>query len=67
MPNAPLNTFTVYDSRIATVETSTGAMVFRDHRDVSAYLNEFSIYKRYAAFDDDARERLSGWAGDFRS
>ncbi|MFE7115892.1 Scr1 family TA system antitoxin-like transcriptional regulator [Streptomyces sp. NPDC057654] len=67
MPNAPLNTFTVYDSRIATVETSTGAMVFRDHRDVSAYLNEFSVYEGYTAFDDEARERLSEWAGDFRS
>ncbi|MFD9790924.1 helix-turn-helix domain-containing protein [Streptomyces sp. NPDC059070] len=67
MPNAPLNTFTVYDSRIATVETSTGAMAFRDHRDVSAYLKEFSIYEGYASFGDEARERLSEWASDFRS
>jgi hypothetical protein len=32
IPVGPLNTFTIYDTRIATVETQTGAMVFRDHR-----------------------------------
>ena len=63
----PLNTFTVYDSRIATVETQTGAMVFRDHRDVSAYLDEFATYEGYALFGEEARERLSDWASLFRS
>lgn len=67
MPVAPLNTFTVYDSRIATVETTTGAMIFRDHRDVSAYLTEFSTYNGYALFGEQARERLSDWASRFRS
>jgi hypothetical protein len=66
-PICPLNTFTVYDSRIATVETSTGAMVFRDYRDVSAYLNEFAVYDGYAIFDDSAREKLAKWADEFRS
>lgn len=67
MPTAPLNTFTVYDSRIATVETSTGAIVFRDHRDVTAHLSEFSTYESYALFDEQARERLTAWASQFRS
>ncbi|WP_409472128.1 helix-turn-helix domain-containing protein [Streptomyces sp. HC307] len=67
MPVCPLNTFTVYDTRIATVETSTGAMVFRDRRDVSAYLDEFAVYDGYALFGDQARERLSEWASQFRS
>lgn len=66
MPIAPLNTFTVYDARISTVETSTGAMVFRDHRDVSAYLNEFAVYEGYASFGEEARELLSFWAGQYR-
>ncbi|MFF2812735.1 Scr1 family TA system antitoxin-like transcriptional regulator [Streptomyces sp. NPDC058000] len=66
LPVAPLNTFTVYDARIATVETSTGAMVFRDHRDVSAYLNEYAVYEGYALFGDEARERLSEWAHECR-
>ncbi|NEA61204.1 helix-turn-helix transcriptional regulator [Streptomyces sp. SID12488] len=67
MPVGPLNTFTVYDKRIATVETQTGAMVFRDHRDVRAYLDEFDTYEGYALFGDAARERLSDWAVLFRS
>ncbi|MEU9175166.1 helix-turn-helix transcriptional regulator [Streptomyces sp. NPDC048420] len=67
MPTAPLNTFTIYDARIATVETQTGVMVFRDHRDVSAYLNEFGTYEGYALFGDGCRELLSEWATRFRS
>jgi len=67
MAAAPLNTFTVYDTRIATVETQTGAMVFRDHRDVSAYLDEFAVYEAYALFGDEGRERMSEWARRFRS
>ncbi|MGW1326171.1 helix-turn-helix domain-containing protein [Streptomyces antibioticus] len=67
MPVCPLNTFTVYDARTATVETSTGAMVFRDHRDVSAYLKEFSVYEGYALFGEQFREQLTAWAEAFRS
>ncbi|WP_256252317.1 DUF5753 domain-containing protein [Streptomyces sp. yr375] len=67
LPISPLNTFTVYDARVATVETHTGAMVFRDHRDISAYLKEFSAYEEHASFGEVARERLSGWAHRFRS
>lgn len=66
-PVCPLNTFTVYDSRIATVETSTGAMVFRDHRDVSAYLAEFRAYEGLAVFGERLGEQLSAWASRFRS
>lgn len=61
MPVAPLNTFTVYDARTATVETSTGVMVFRSSRDVSAYLDEFAVYEGYARFGEEARDRLSAW------
>ncbi|MCL7381450.1 helix-turn-helix transcriptional regulator [Streptomyces sp. 35G-GA-8] len=67
IPVAPLNTFTVYDTRIATVETQTGAMVFRDHRDVSAYLDEFSVFERYSLFGERCREKLSEWADTCRS
>ncbi|SHM99566.1 helix-turn-helix domain-containing protein [Streptomyces yunnanensis] len=61
----PLNTFTVYDRRLATVETGTGAMIFRDHRDVTAYLNDFERYRQHALFGDDCRELLSEWAEAF--
>ncbi|MFJ5301472.1 helix-turn-helix domain-containing protein [Streptomyces sp. NPDC088350] len=67
VPVGPLNTFTVYDTRIVTVETQTGAMVFKDHRDVSAYLDEFAVYEGLALFGDQCRERLSEWADRFRS
>lgn len=67
MQIGPLNTFTIYDSRIATVETQTGAMVFRDHRDVSAYLNEFAVHEGHALFGEQCRERLTEWADRFRS
>ncbi|MYX57170.1 helix-turn-helix domain-containing protein [Streptomyces sp. SID8382] len=67
VPVGPLNTFTIYDRRIATVETQTGAMIFRDHRDVSAYLDEFTAYEGFALFGDKCRERLSEWANQFRS
>ncbi|MFJ9075524.1 Scr1 family TA system antitoxin-like transcriptional regulator [Streptomyces sp. NPDC102278] len=58
----PLNVFTVYDDRLTTVETSTGVMVFRDHRDVSSYLDEFATFERHALFGEKARERLNEWS-----
>ncbi|MGO4422480.1 Scr1 family TA system antitoxin-like transcriptional regulator, partial [Streptomyces sp. MCAF7] len=67
IPVGPLNTFTIYDTRIATVESQIGAMVFRDHRDVSAYLDEFAAYEGFALFGEKCRERLSEWADQFRS
>ncbi|NED11540.1 helix-turn-helix transcriptional regulator [Streptomyces sp. SID9124] len=65
IPERPLSTFTVYDRRLATVETGTGALLLRDHRDVSAYLAEFQNYERHAVFGDDCRELLSEWSAVF--
>jgi hypothetical protein len=62
IPERPLNTFTVYDRRLATVETGTGALILRDHRDVTAYLNDFEVYERYAVFGDECRELLAEWS-----
>ncbi|MFF4700962.1 helix-turn-helix domain-containing protein [Streptomyces chattanoogensis] len=58
----PLNVFTVYDNRVATVETQTGIMVFRDSRDVTAYIEEFSRYEEHALFGEAAREKLGEWS-----
>lgn len=55
---APLNTFTVYDDRIATVELSSGVMVFRDPRDVMGHLEEFGHLEARALFGKDARALL---------
>ncbi|WP_405938275.1 helix-turn-helix domain-containing protein [Streptomyces sp. NBC_00726] len=65
VPERPLSTFTVYDRRLATVETGTGALLLRDHRDVSAYLAEFENYERHAVFGDECRELLSEWSVAF--
>ncbi|GEC09519.1 hypothetical protein SSP24_71740 [Streptomyces spinoverrucosus] len=67
LPGCPLNTFTVYDERLATVETTAGVMVFRDPRDVRMYLDEFAGYDERALFGEAARERLAEWATAFRS
>ncbi|MFC1437792.1 helix-turn-helix transcriptional regulator [Streptacidiphilus sp. N1-10] len=66
IPVMPLNIFTLYDHRIATVETSTGVMVFKDSRDIDTYMEEFSRYEHYALWGDAARGRLEEWAQLFR-
>ncbi|KOT62507.1 MULTISPECIES: helix-turn-helix domain-containing protein [Streptomyces] len=63
----PMNTFTVYDQRLATVETFTGRMVFRDARDISEHLRVFTQYERRALFDQEARDLLSSWSTQYRS
>ncbi|MFJ5814857.1 helix-turn-helix domain-containing protein [Streptomyces sp. NPDC093108] len=61
----PLNTFTIYDRRLATVETGTGALILRDHRDVNTYREDFERYESYAVFGDECRELLNGWSESF--
>ncbi|MFE6742402.1 helix-turn-helix domain-containing protein [Streptomyces tubercidicus] len=58
----PLNVFTVYDRRLVQVETATGALILRDHRDVTAYREEFNRYEEYALFGDACRDLLSEWS-----
>ncbi|MFJ4529647.1 helix-turn-helix domain-containing protein [Streptomyces nigrescens] len=65
IPERPLNTFTVYDRRLATVETGTGALILRDHRDITAYLKDFEAYERVAVFGDSCRELLAEWSANF--
>ncbi|MEU0357323.1 helix-turn-helix domain-containing protein [Streptomyces cyaneofuscatus] len=62
IPERPLNTFTVYDRRLATVETGTGALMLRDRRDVNAYRDDFERYEGYAVWGDDCRRLLSEWS-----
>ncbi|MEU4151957.1 helix-turn-helix transcriptional regulator [Streptomyces sp. NPDC026659] len=63
----PMNTFTVYDNRLATVENFTGRMVFRDARDISEYLSVFTQFEQHARFGNDARSLLRQWADDCRN
>lgn len=62
----PMNTFTVYDNRLATVENLTGRMVFRDSRDIAEHLAVFSYFEQHARFDAEARALLQGWAESCR-
>ncbi|WP_078874313.1 helix-turn-helix domain-containing protein [Streptomyces sp. NRRL F-5702] len=65
IPERPLNTFTIYDRKLATVETGAGALLLHDRRDVLAYLSDFESYERYAIFGNACRELLSEWSASF--
>jgi hypothetical protein len=65
-PEAPLNSFTVYDDRIATAETIGGLVVMRDPRDVAIHLEAFAFFEQYAVFGDHTRSLLAEIADDFR-
>ena len=65
IPDGPLNTFTVYDDRIATAETFGGVIMMRDPRDVTYHLELFAFFERYAVFDDDVRALLEKYAQNF--
>ncbi|WP_328312472.1 helix-turn-helix domain-containing protein [Streptomyces sp. NBC_00442] len=63
----PMNTFTVYDRRIVTVETFTGRIVFQDARDIAEHRELFALFESHALFDDEARSTLGEWAATCRS
>jgi transcriptional regulator with XRE-family HTH domain len=62
LPRGPMNTFTVYDDRLATVEIFTGRLAFRDFQDVAAYRELFTMYEEKALFGEPARDRIRTWA-----
>ncbi|MER8072731.1 helix-turn-helix transcriptional regulator [Streptomyces sp. NPDC094034] len=66
-PTTPMNTFTVYDATLATVETLTGSLVLRDGRDVRSCLEAFSGYEECALFGERARAKLAEWSAACRS
>jgi transcriptional regulator with XRE-family HTH domain len=66
VPDGPLNTFTVYDERIATAETFTGVIMMRDPRDVAYHLELFAFFERYAVTGDAVRALLESHARRFR-
>ena len=66
VPDGPLNTFTVYDDRIATAETFGGVIMMRDQRDITYHLELFTFFERYAATGDKVRALLESYAQRFR-
>ncbi len=65
VPDGPLNTFTIYDERIATAETFGGVIMMRDPRDVTDHLELFAFFRRYAVTGDRVRELLDSIAQSF--
>uniref|UniRef100_UPI00315DC8C8 DUF6879 family protein n=1 Tax=Streptomyces sp. SID4919 TaxID=2690270 RepID=UPI00315DC8C8 len=57
-----LDTFTIHDRTLATVENTMGVLILRDSRDIAAHLELFSRLETFALFGDDARERLTAWS-----
>jgi len=66
VPDGALNTFTIYDERLATAETFGGVIVMRDPRDVTYHLQLFSFFEQYAIFDE-ARSLLGSYAKALRA
>jgi len=67
VPDGALNTFTVYDERIATAETFGGVIMMRDPKDVSYHLELFTFFERYAEFGAEARMLLGSYSDTFRA
>ncbi|WP_093599572.1 helix-turn-helix domain-containing protein [Streptomyces griseoaurantiacus] len=66
-PRVPLNTFTIYDTSLVTIETSAGSLVLRDGCDVQTYLKEFAGYDECALFGEELRARLAEWSAACRA
>jgi transcriptional regulator with XRE-family HTH domain len=67
IPDAPLNTFTIYDERIATAETFGGVIMMRDPRDITYHQGLFTFFEEYATFGHAASSLLASYAEAFRS
>lgn len=66
LSRGPMNTFTIYDDRLVTVETFTGRLVLQDARDVAEHLQLFAIYESCSIFGEQARLCLRDWASMYR-
>ncbi|CAN3982185.1 hypothetical protein KPATCC21470_4873 [Kitasatospora purpeofusca] len=66
LSRGPMNTFTIYDNRLVTVETFTGRIVFRDPKDVGRHREIFDLFEEAATFGPAAQGVLADWAESFR-
>lgn len=65
MAVGPMNTFTVYDDSLATVETFTGQIVLRDPKDIAHYRALFSYFGDHALWGDRSRALLAEVSAEF--
>ncbi|MCP2334811.1 helix-turn-helix domain-containing protein [Actinomadura rupiterrae] len=61
----PMNTFTVYDRNLVTVETFTGQMVLRDPKDIQHHLDLFRHFSTHALWGEEARSVLGDVLAEF--
>ncbi|HEY3504050.1 MAG TPA: DUF5753 domain-containing protein [Actinocatenispora sp.] len=64
-PDGPLNTFTIYDDRIVTAETTTGVVLLRNRQDIDLHRDLFARYESCARYGEDARSVLVEWRSAF--
>ncbi|MFE4514539.1 helix-turn-helix domain-containing protein [Kitasatospora sp. NPDC056783] len=67
MPVAPMDTFTVYDTSLVTIETTSGILALRDPKDVEIHLDAYSAMEGCAIFGAEMRNLLERWSDEFRS
>ncbi|MFF3915018.1 DUF5753 domain-containing protein [Streptomyces sp. NPDC001852] len=58
----PFNTFTLYDTTLATLEVFTGRVVVREAEDIEHYVRIFGVFAEHAYTGNAARQLLSEWA-----
>lgn len=58
LPRAPINSFVLYDSAVATLESVTGEVSTSDEQDIEAYHKIFNDFAAVALFGDAAKTFL---------
>ncbi|MFG2554956.1 DUF5753 domain-containing protein [Streptomyces sp. NPDC048581] len=63
----PFNTFTLYDTSLATLEVFTGRVMLREATDIAYYDRVFDHFAERAYGGDSARQLLAEWAESFQA
>ena len=66
IPDGPMNSFVIYDTRLVTIELFTGQLVLRDPKDIDHYRALFDFFASHALWSQDARSLLKELAETFR-
>jgi transcriptional regulator with XRE-family HTH domain len=67
IPDGPMNSFVIYDTRLVTIELFTGQLVLRDPKDIDHYRALFDFFTSHALWSQDARGFLRELANTFRN
>ncbi|MFJ6136080.1 DUF5753 domain-containing protein [Kitasatospora sp. NPDC092286] len=65
MPDFPMTCFSMYDDRLAIVETFHSEITTHDPRDVGIYLSKFAAFDAAALYEDDMRALTEGIRDEF--